>query len=1024
MEKNSCVKTIGLCMIVKNEAALIMRCLDSVRSLVDYVLVSDTGSTDGTQDMIRGWLTDTGIPGTVFDDPWVDFAHNRNVILSRLQRIPNIDYSMMMDADDFIEYEEDFNPEQFKTGLTADHYFVSIRLNDVYYARILLCSTRQPYRYRGVLHEYIEVPSERLTPGSVKSIKIVAGTEGARSSDPEKYYRDAEVLETALSQETDPFLRARYQFYLAQSCRDCGESEKALKHYLARSELGFWQEEIYISLYQAARLKDQLAHPEQEVIDTYLRAADVLPARAEALHGASRFCRLHERYEQGYRIAGRGLALSIPEDGLFIERWIYSQGLLDEYAINAYWSGHFQDCLDACLKILTAGNLSEADAQRIATNAKFASDRLSAQSQASATPSKLMQPIAQWRRGKSVPRVLIAILAKQKEAVLPFYLSCIDALDYPKSSIVLYVRTNNNTDRTEQILSSWLKRVGHAYAHVEYETADAPEPVEQFDVHEWNAMRFRVLAAIRQDSLQATLRHDCDFYFVADVDNFLKPHTLRSLLATNLPIVAPLLRYQDMLRLYSNYHQQVDAHGYFLNSEAYNWLLFQQVKGLIEVPVVHCTYLIRRDVIPQLHYADGSDRHEYVIFSDSARQSGVPQYLDNRDIYGYLTLDEQIAPSIQLLGESVAIASRKADCATTRVKRDNDTVAAPSVFLHASWRTSSTWIWAKFRQLPETQAFYEPFSMFLHHMTRQQAASFAYTSWGSGHSATDPYYLEYLPLIRQSGGMKRFHPSIPYKWFFPPQGLRGDLRTEEKRYVALLLKEAQRRGRQPVLGFCRSLGRVWPLKSTFGGCHIMLYRNLWLHWASYVSLRNRKEEFFYETVALLTNRSNEPFMNYLCNRYLPRSERFRNEGNLDHWIGTQDSYDALLSLPEHEAFGLFMGLHLYLYLHAWQTVDLVLDMTRLAREQSYRAHAEHELWQRTGLALNFADAREGQAAADVNANGIDWAEIAELGNAAADMLSSIGDRDRLVQRAKTMVDAAREEAGLCRHKSQINEIRF
>jgi hypothetical protein len=99
-------------------------------------------------------------------------------------------------------------------------------------------------------------------------------------------------------------------------------------------------------------------------------------------------------------------------------------------------------------------------------------------------------------------------------------------------------------------------------------------------------------------------------------------------------------------------------------------------------------------------------------------------------------------------------------------------------------------------------------------------------------------------------------------------------------------------------------------------------------------------------------------------------------------------------------------------------------MTRLAREQSYRAHVEHELWQRTGLALNFADAREGQAAADINANGIDWAEIAELGNAAADMLSSIGDRDGLVQRAKAMVDAAREEAALCRHKSQINEIRF
>ncbi len=46
-------KTIGLCMIVKDEAAVIERCLDSVRPLIDYVLIEDTGSTDRTQKIIR-----------------------------------------------------------------------------------------------------------------------------------------------------------------------------------------------------------------------------------------------------------------------------------------------------------------------------------------------------------------------------------------------------------------------------------------------------------------------------------------------------------------------------------------------------------------------------------------------------------------------------------------------------------------------------------------------------------------------------------------------------------------------------------------------------------------------------------------------------------------------------------------------------------------------------------------------------------------------------------------------------------
>ena len=59
------MKTIALCMIVKNEARVIERCLDSVRSLVDYVLIEDTGSSDGTQDVVRRWLDRVRLPGEV-----------------------------------------------------------------------------------------------------------------------------------------------------------------------------------------------------------------------------------------------------------------------------------------------------------------------------------------------------------------------------------------------------------------------------------------------------------------------------------------------------------------------------------------------------------------------------------------------------------------------------------------------------------------------------------------------------------------------------------------------------------------------------------------------------------------------------------------------------------------------------------------------------------------------------------------------------------------------------------------------
>ena len=87
---------IVLTMIVKNETAVLKRSLGSVRGLVDSWCIVDTGSTDGTQDMVRELMAD--IPGELHERPWVDFAHNRSEALE-LSR-PLGEYSLMLDADD------------------------------------------------------------------------------------------------------------------------------------------------------------------------------------------------------------------------------------------------------------------------------------------------------------------------------------------------------------------------------------------------------------------------------------------------------------------------------------------------------------------------------------------------------------------------------------------------------------------------------------------------------------------------------------------------------------------------------------------------------------------------------------------------------------------------------------------------------------------------------------------------------------------------------------------------------------
>jgi glycosyltransferase involved in cell wall biosynthesis/GT2 family glycosyltransferase len=364
-------RTIGLCMIVKNESEVILRCLESVRPIVDYVLIEDTGSTDGTQAIIREWLDRTGLPGEVYDKPWQDFAYNRSHALARLRENKGVDYAFMIDADDQLVVEAGFDAAMFKQSLSKDLYKVPLRQGLVHYLVNQICSNKVEFRYRGVLHEFIEGP-EGFSSGTAAGFYILSGREGARSKDPDKYRKDARVLEQALQAEQDAFLRSRYTFYLARSYRDAGEKEKALDNYLKRAKLGYWTEEVFESLYGAAELLKAMGRPLDEVIAMYLRASDAVPSRAEALHAASRLCRENSKFADGFEYARRGLKIPQPAAGLFVQSWVYDYGLLDEFAINAYWTGRYAESADACDRLLNEGKLPAEMRDRVEKNKDFA----------------------------------------------------------------------------------------------------------------------------------------------------------------------------------------------------------------------------------------------------------------------------------------------------------------------------------------------------------------------------------------------------------------------------------------------------------------------------------------------------------------------------------------------------------------------------------------------------------------------------------------------------------------------------
>jgi len=273
----------------------------------------------------------------------------------------------------------------------------------------------------------------------------------------------------------------------------------------------------------------------------------------------------------------------------------------------------------------------------------------------------------------------------------------------------------------------------------------------------------------------------------------------------------------------------------------------------------------------------------------------------------------------------------------------NETTASP-VFVHAWWRASSTWFWAKLRRQPGLRCYYEPLNERLAYWTAPLLRGYRPDPAAlrrSKHPPMErPYFAEYLELY-EAGGTGYALPLSYERYLLAP----GKEDAALERYLAGLIAHAAARKERAVLCFVRSPMRALWMKRRFGGLHIAQLRNPRDQWASFRAQGRNGSSYFTAGMLLIAERLQARFPAALAG--MPALPRLTLRPRAL-------SADGPALAPQAE-YRLFMLLWLASALQSLSASEIVLDSDRLSSDAAGRRAVEAALAAQ-GLRADLSDA--------------------------------------------------------------------
>src|SRR5260221_692237 len=315
--------------MVKDEVDVIVPTLKPfVDAGISSFLVYDTGSTDGTQKVVREYFDNHGIEHAyIIEEPFVDFGTSRNRALELAEHIfVNNSFMVMLDAEwytynvsELINYCK-IHKNYIAPGCSGSCYCIRLLTitDDInnYIPRLIRrgCNVR----YRGVVHESISDIPSGFVPDSVYF--EYRPQQCGKDKSHARCFRDYALLKKNLEQ--DP-TNMRTLFYLGQTCQFMDDWEQAIFYYQKRLDVGEISEEKYLAAYRIGCAMEHMIadsynngsvckYTEQDAVHYFLRAYSLLPLRAESLFRITCHYIRHGQHAIAYLFAIRAVQVPYP----------------------------------------------------------------------------------------------------------------------------------------------------------------------------------------------------------------------------------------------------------------------------------------------------------------------------------------------------------------------------------------------------------------------------------------------------------------------------------------------------------------------------------------------------------------------------------------------------------------------------------------------------------------------------------------------------------------------------------------